>query len=108
MSAMWYATNDHVIRVKNLKNAQTGLYINSGAIVQITRIEDKAGATVTGVSYPVALSPVAGTTSGEWTASIGAGLAVTLGQNYDMILEMNPAGSPKAFMRLPFAVWQRT
>jgi hypothetical protein len=94
---LWLDKNDHSLRVKNLKNKDTKLYINSGAVVQVTKIVDSAGATLTGIGFPVALAPDPGTTTGEWKCVLGADLATVVGAGCKGLIEVNPGGSPRGY-----------
>lgn len=103
-----YDKNSHTVTVSELKDTSTGLYINSNATVQLTKLVDAYGADVIAVApFPVALAAVVGTTTGQWRASIAALAGLTVGKKYGVVLEVNPSGEPRAYAIVELLVQER-
>lgn len=77
MSAdVYYANNSHLVELDGLKNAADNSYVNDATVA--VSIKDDAGNNVTGETWPVALSYVAGS-NGKYQANIAATLGISVG-----------------------------
>lgn len=110
MEAILYSgANDHYLRVSNLRNKRTGAYINSGAVVQITQVTRPDGTAITHATqtFPIALAPRSGTTTGEWEADLVAGLNLTGVTRCRVRIQVNPASTPRGERWLDCTVVER-
>jgi hypothetical protein len=72
--------NDNLVMVENVKNSQTGEYIND-ATVQIFDMLDSDGNQVAGQSFPTACSYISGS-NGRYAGTIKDTITVSLGSKY--------------------------
>lgn len=101
-----FISNDNLLEVIGLQNAKTGEYINASATVQAT-LKDRAGANVTGASWPLALSYVAAS-NGNWDVVLPAALDLTDGQDYVCEITAQVSGGPTAAWSAPVTAIKRT
>ena len=85
MTDIIYKDNDNLIELDLLKNAATGAYITT-ATVTLTAIHDEAGNTVSGETFPKAMSYVA-SSNGKYQATVDKALAIVAGRNYIAIVD---------------------
>lgn len=82
--------NDNVMELKGLRNAVNSQYMN-GATVGVT-IKTKAGDTVAGAVWPIALAYVSGST-GNYRGTIPAELEIVHGREYLAVISATQDGT---------------
>jgi hypothetical protein len=99
--------NELYWEIAALKNLRTKAYINAGTVqfTQVRRVSDQIA--IAGISFPVAFTLVAGSTTGEWETTTGGALALAAGVEYEAQLDINPGGSPSAQAWVPFVAEPR-
>lgn len=105
MTDFVYKDNDNLVELDALKNSATDAYINS-ATVTLTAIRDAAGATVSGDTFPKAMSYVA-SSNGKYQASVDKLLAIVPGQSYTAIVDV-VSGVIDGHWELPLICHTRT
>lgn len=90
MTTIVYKDNDNLIEMDLLKNSATETYINN-ATVTLTAIRDAAGATVSGETFPKAMTYVAAS-NGKYQAVVDKLLALVAGQSYTAVVDAVSAG----------------
>ena len=78
----------NVIEYQALKNSVTGV-VDTGATVELTKIVDTAGATVTGQTFPLSMPHDAG---GTYRATVSALLAIEAGSEYMAHIDATGSG----------------
>ena len=73
-----YRLSDNIIEVTGVKNVATGAYLNS-ANVDVTLVDASSGAEVSGQTWPMALSYVAGS-DGDYRGTITDAISIDEGQ----------------------------
>ncbi len=105
MTDVVYQNNDNLIELDALTNPATGAYVND-ATVTLTAIRDSAGATVSGETFPKAMSYVA-SSSGKYRATVDKALAIVAGRHYTAVIDA-VSGSLDGHWELPLACRLRT
>lgn len=105
MAEVLYYQNDNLITVDELKDTATGAYLNT-ATVTLTAIQDAAGATVSGETFPKTLAYVA-SSNGKYQAVVDKLLAVSPGRAYTAVIDVVSA-SLDGHWELPLACSVRT
>lgn len=97
MTTVIYKDNDNLVSIGDpasgaggLKNNSTGAYVNN-ATVTLTAIRDAAGATVSGETFPKAMTYVAAS-NGRYEAVVDKALAIVPGQAYTAIVDAVVSG----------------
>lgn len=87
--------NTMTVRMRGLKNAETGLFLQN-ATVSIASIKDAAtGATITGVTFPVTLSYVANS-RGVYKGRIPSSAAIVDDHTYTLTITASDAAGSSA------------
>lgn len=95
-----YVSNTNVLEVRGLQEAISGDYVNSGATVTVTVVND-CGAAVSGVSWPVSMQYVAGT-NGDYRAIIPSSASFSSGEVYFAEISANAGVNKIGFWRHKF------
>lgn len=109
----WYLDNTMVVQLGTLRSLGdlldapltdgiTGAVITDATVV--AQLEDAAGATVSGTTWPVTLSHVSG---GVYRAAVSHGVVLTEGTDYVVEIQADKSGN-RATWRVPVIAQQRT
>lgn len=85
-----YVANANILELLGLQRYSTGAYVNN-ATVTCTKVVNAAGATVTGVTFPLAFAYVAAS-NGNYQCVLPATLALVDDELYTAVIDVDAAG----------------
>lgn len=88
-------STSNVVELVRLRDATTGNYLTTPATVTITDIVTTGGASVNGQSYPAVMNYAK---PGRYRVTLDAGLAVVVGELYDIHLLVQLGGMSAEFV----------
>ena len=106
MSDIIFVANSNLLRLNGLKNESTGQFVNSGATVEVTLLDDEDN-QVTGATWPISLTYVTDS-DGNYEATLPSGLAISPTRCYTALVTADAGGGLVAQFETPLKAVKRT